>query len=46
MDNTTYFKELETRLVAIKELRGQCPSFAKGIIGQMLFKEDLFSVQR
>lgn len=42
MDNATYFKELETRISAIKELRGQCPTFAKGIIGQTLIKEDLF----
>lgn len=42
MDNATYFEELETRIAAIKELRGKCPMFAKGIIGQTLIKEDLF----
>lgn len=42
MDNATYYKELETRVAVIRELRRQCPSFAKGIIGETLFKEDLF----
>lgn len=42
MDNATYFEKLETRIDAIQELRGKCPSFAKGIIGQTLIKEDLF----
>ena len=42
MDNTTYFVELKTRIDAIKELREKCPTFAKGIIGQTLIREDLF----
>lgn len=42
VDNADYFAELETRVAAIKELRGKCPTFAKGIIGQTLIKEDLF----
>ena len=42
MDNETYYKEIETRIALIRELRGKCPSFAKGIIGQTLFREDLF----
>lgn len=42
MNNTTYFKELETRIEIIKELRRRCPSFAAGIIGQTLLKEDFF----
>ena len=42
MDNTTYFVELKTRIDAIKELRAKCPTFAKGIIGQTLIREDLF----
>ncbi len=42
MDNTTYFVELKTRIDTIKELRRKCPTFAKGIIGQTLIREDLF----
>ncbi len=42
MDNATYFAELDKRITAIKELRSLCPSLATGIIGQTLFKEDLF----
>ena len=42
MDNTTYFKELEARIAAIKKLQRQCPALSKGIIGQTLIKEDLF----
>lgn len=42
MDNTTYFVELKTRIDEIKELRRKCPTFAKGIIGQTLIREDLF----
>ena len=42
MDNTAYYAELDKRLAAIKELRGRCPALAAGMIGQTLFKEDLF----
>ena len=42
MDNVAYFAELDARISEIKKLRGQCPIFAKGIIGQTLIKEDLF----
>ena len=42
MDNVAYFAELDARISEIKKLRGQCPFFAKGIIGQTLIKEDLF----
>lgn len=42
MDNTAYYTELDKYIVAIKELRSLCPSLASGIIGQTLFKEDLF----
>ena len=42
MDNTTYFLELDKRIATIKELRSLCPSLATGMIGQTLFKEDLF----
>jgi hypothetical protein len=42
MDNTTYFVELKARIDEIKELRRKCPTFAKGIIGQTLIREDLF----
>lgn len=42
MDNAAYFKALEGRIKEIKKLREQCPAFAEGIIGQTLFKEDLF----
>ena len=42
MDNVTYFAELDKRIQEIRKLRGQCPTLAKGIIGQTLMKEDLF----
>ena len=42
MDNSTYFKELSMRTDAIMQLRGQCSTFAAGIIGQTLLREDLF----
>ena len=42
MDNVAYFAELDARINEIKKLRGQCPFFAKGIIGQTRIKEDLF----
>lgn len=42
MDNAAYFKELEARVVQLKQLHNQCSTFASGIIGQTLFKEDLF----
>ena len=42
MDNVAYFAELDARISEIKKLRGQCPIFAKGIIGHTLIKEDLF----
>lgn len=42
MDNVTYFAKLDVRINEIRRLRGQCSPLAAGIIGQTLFKEDLF----
>ena len=42
MDNVIYFAELDERIQEIRKLCDQCPTLAKGMIGQTLMKEDLF----
>ncbi len=42
MTNDEYFRELDLRIEALKELRSQGIQIARGIIGENLTKEDLF----
>ena len=42
MTNEEYFKELDLKIEALKELRSQGIQLAQGIIGENLTKEDLF----
>ena len=42
MKNETYVNEIPVRIAELKELNRQCQTFARGVIGKMLLRDDLF----